>query len=339
MKRGLPMSCGLFLWLCASTIGQGAEPDKDAFYYNKLLGRGMNLGNALEAPKEGEWGVTLEADFFQKIKDAGFNSVRIPIRWSTHAGKDAPYEIEAEFFKRIDWAVEQALARDLVAIVNVHHFDEIYKDPAAHLPRLLGLWKQIASHYKDRSDRVFFEILNEPNDKLTDEGWQEMFPPLLATIRETNPKRMVIIGPSHWNSLDHLEKLNLPEKDRNLIATFHYYSPFQFTHQGAPWAQGADKWKGTTWKGTSKEKEALTKDFDKAAAWAKKNNRPLFLGEFGAYSAADMDSRAIWTRAIAREAEKNGFSWAYWEFCSGFGAYDAKEKKWRESLLKALVDK
>lgn len=330
----------VFVMCLAIPLGaSAADADKDAFHFNKLLGRGINLGNALEAPKEGDWGVTLEADYFQKIKDAGFNSVRIPIRWSTHAGKAAPYEIDAAFFKRIDWAVEQALARELTAIVNVHHYDEMFSDPAKHTPRLVAMWKQIAERYRDKPERLFFEILNEPHDKLTDERWQEVFPEVLKVIRESNPKRTVIVGPGHWNNLNNLDKLKLPEDDRRLIVTFHYYSPFEFTHQGAPWAKGSDKWKGRTWKGTDAEKQALEKDFGKAAAWGKKNNRPLFLGEFGAFSAADMDSRAIWTRAVAREAEKHGFSWAYWEFCSGFGAYDSKAKAWREPLLKALVDK
>jgi endoglucanase len=71
------------LLLLPAQFLSGAE--KDGFHYNRLLGRGINLGNALEAPKEGEWGMTLKAAYFQKIKDAGFNSVRIPIRWSSHA--------------------------------------------------------------------------------------------------------------------------------------------------------------------------------------------------------------------------------------------------------------
>src|SRR5262249_38700059 len=174
---------------------------------------------------------------------------------------------------------------------------------------------------------------------LTDDLWNEAVPQLLAVVRETNPKRFVIIGPGQWNNLNNLDKLRLPDADKHLIATFHYYNPFEFTHQGAPWQAGADKWKGRTWRATDAERAALSKDFEKAAAWAKKNNRPLFLGEFGAFQAADMESRAIWTRAVAREAEKHGFSWAYWEFCSGFGAYDSKAKSWREPLLKSLVER
>ena len=84
MKKLLAIACGLVFVLEARSAG---EEVKDAFHFNRLLGRGMNLGNALEAPTEGDWGITLQADNFKKIKDAGFQSVRIPIRWSAHAEK------------------------------------------------------------------------------------------------------------------------------------------------------------------------------------------------------------------------------------------------------------
>ena len=74
--------------------GQVADGEKDAFYFNRLLGRGINMGNALEAPREGEWGVTLRDEYFQRIKEAGFHSVRIPIRWSAHAKPAVPFTID-----------------------------------------------------------------------------------------------------------------------------------------------------------------------------------------------------------------------------------------------------
>ncbi|RLT32193.1 MAG: glycoside hydrolase family 5 protein, partial [Chloroflexi bacterium] len=72
-------------------------------------------------------------------------------------------------------------------------------------------------------------------------------------------------------------------------------------------------------------------------AWGKKNGRPIYLGEFGAYSRADMDSRARYTAFVARTAEELGMSWAYWEFGASFGAYERGTGTWREELLTALV--
>jgi hypothetical protein len=70
---------------------------------------------------------------------------------------------------------------------------------------------------------------------------------------------------------------------------------------------------------------------------AETHDRPIFLGEFGAYSKGDMASRARWTAFIAREAEARGISRAYWEFCAGFGVYDPGLKRWNEPLLQALM--
>jgi endoglucanase len=342
MKAHLAVLCSPILaalLLLPDGPARSDKDEKDAFHYNRLIGRGINLGNALEAPREGAWGLTLKAEYFKLIKEVGFNSVRIPVRWSAHAETKPPYTIEPAFLKRADWAIEQALSQGLTAVVNVHHYDEMDREPDRHLPRLLALWRQIAQHYRDRPDRLYFELLNEPHGALSDERWQAMVPKLLEAVRQSNPHRIVIIGPGTWNNLAHLDKLSLPEADRRLIVTFHYYSPFQFTHQGAPWAAGSEKWKGTTWTGTPAQTDALRRDFGRAAAWGKKHRRPLFLGEFGSYSAAPQDSRARWTRAVAREAERHGFSWAYWEFGSGFGAYDPAARAWRRPLLDALLDR
>jgi endoglucanase len=320
-----------------STESVGAQTASDAHAVNRKLGRGINLGNALEAPNEGEWGVRLKAEYFKAIKEAGFDTVRLPVRWSAHAGATAPYTIDAKFAARVDWAIDQALANRLNIIVNVHHYGETDSDPDKHLPRLAGIWEQLAARYRDRPASVVFELLNEPHDKLNAAKWNTTVPQLLAVVRKTNPTRPVIVGPSQWNSIGMLEKLEVPAEDRNLIVTVHFYDPFQFTHQGAPWVKEAAKWKGRKWSGTDAEQDAIRKSLERAAAWGKAQDRPIFLGEFGAFEAGDMESRARWTRFVTREAERLGFSWAYWEFCSGFGAYDPKTDTWRDALKAALL--
>jgi endoglucanase len=325
--------------LLAGAAAFAADPPADdAIAANARLGRGINLGNALEAPKEGDWGVTLQADYFKTIKEAGFATVRLPVKWSAHAAAEAPYTIDAKFAERVDWAIDQALANKLNVIVDFHHYDEMNADPDGHLPRLEGLWEQIAARYKDRPRGVYFEVYNEPNGKLVGAKWNAAAGRVLAVVRKTNPTRPVIVGPGKWNGIGALDDLELPADDHNLIVTVHYYDPFHFTHQGASWVKGADQWKGTEWSGSDDERAAVKKALSKAAEWGKAHDRPMFLGEFGAYEAGDMASRARWTKCVSREAEKAGMSWAYWEFCSGFGAYDPKAGAWREALKAALVD-
>ncbi len=300
-------------------------------------GRGVNLGNALEAPKEGAWGVTLEGKYFDLIRKAGFDSVRIPVRWNAHAEEAAPYTIDPELFARVDWAVENALARDLKAVVNIHHYDAIMKDPDGHRERFLALWEQIAGHYKDCPPELAFELLNEPHAKLTAGKWNRMLAEAIRVVRRTNPARKIVVGPVGWNAIKELPSLELPEEDRNLVVTVHYYEPFKFTHQGANWVGGqADQWLGTRWMGTPSEKRAVVRELDAAIAWAVEHRRPILLGEFGAYSKADIQSRARWTRFVAEEAARRKMGTAYWEFCSGFGVYDPDRGAWREPLLEAL---
>ena len=111
-----------------------------------------------------------------------------------------------------------------------------------------------------------------------------------------------------------------------------------FTHQGAEWVGPFTKnWLGTKWMGTDKEKAQIAHDFQIAYDWGKAHNRPIYLGEFGSYKPGEMASRVRWTTCVARTAEKLDFPWTYWEFCSGFGAYDPKAKEWRKPLLNALM--
>jgi endoglucanase len=124
---------------------------------------------------------------------------------------------------------------------------------------------------------------------------------------------------------------------RRLLATFHYYTPFRLTHQAAGWISGSEAWKCTEWKGSAPEQEALARDFNEAAAWAARNKRLLYVGEFGTYHEADTASRARWTKSVVEAERKRGFSWAYWEFCSGFGAYDPIALKWHAPLLESLM--
>jgi len=301
--------------------------------------RGINLGNALEAPKEGQWGVIIKDEYFRIIREAGFDTVRIPIRWSAHAEDDPPYKIDDEFFMRVDWVVNKSLEQGLITIINIHHYEEIMQDPAGHKKRFLAFWSQISEHYKDYPENLYFELLNEPHGRLTGKVWNEILAEAIRIIRATNPSRKIIVGPANWNGINGLDSLIIPENNENIIVTFHFYTPFEFTHQGAEWIHPSPP-VGKKWIGTDAERSQITSLLDTAVKWSKEHgNIPLFLGEFGAYCKADMDSRVRWTYLVAREAERRGIPWCYWEFCAGFGAYDPKEREWREPLLYALIPK
>ncbi len=309
----------------------------DAHAENRRLARCVNFGNALEAPEEGDWGVILTVEYFQLVKEAGFSGIRLPIRWSAHAKSASPYTIDRTFFERIDWAVAEALSRGLNILINMHHYEEIMERPADHQARFLALWGQIAEHYKNYPDGLLFELLNEPMGKLSAALWNQYLAEAIAIIRSSNPFRMIVVGPVNWNNYNALTALQLPEAERGLIVTFHYYNPFQFTHQGAEWVDGSSAWMGTLWPNPAMTAQTLASELTQAAEWGQKNDRPIFMGEFGAYSKADITSRHLWTETAARQAENRNISWAYWEFCSGFGIYNPSTRAWNHALLSALM--
>jgi len=317
--------------------------DSDADKMNQRLGRGVNFGNALEAPKEGDWGVVIKDEFFPAIKAAGFSSVRIPISWPAHAATTAPYTIDAAFFARVDEVVAQAHKNHLLAILDMHNYDALMKDPQAEKARFIALWQQIAAHFQSAPEDLLFELLNEPNGNLNYAAWNDLIKEVLPVIRSNNPTRYLVIGPAGWNGVTYLDPLELPASDTHIIVTFHYYSPMQLTHQGASWVTGSDAWMGTTWSGSAADRDPIRADFDAAVAWALNHHRPLFLGEFGCFSNADPVSRLAWTSYIARLAEARNISWNYWNFSQGdgntpgFGVYDAASDVWRKPLLEALI--
>ncbi|WP_286764353.1 MULTISPECIES: glycoside hydrolase family 5 protein [Rhodopirellula] len=305
-----------------------------------FFGRGINIGNTLEAPREGDWGPRLKAKHVDLIQQAGFDSVRVPVRWSSHASNTSPYTISPTFMQRVRWVVDEALRRDLKVMINIHHYEGLYANPEQHSDRFLALWRQIADEFAGAPSELVFEVLNEPHDNLDAGKWNRLLADALPIIREKHPERTIVVGPANFNSIDALQFLKLPQDRSNLVATFHYYSPFQFTHQGAGWLGDESKqWKGTTWTGMPEQQRAVRNDLDRALRWSVENKIPIYLGEFGAYQEADIDSRNHWTRFVADEAIERRIGIAYWEFYSGFGIYDPQKDKWRPTLRDAILGK
>jgi endoglucanase len=310
----------------------------------QALGRGINMGNMLDAPREGDWGVKLEAAYLDRIAGM-FDTVRLPVRWSNHSAPTADAKLNEDFALRVDKVVDALLAKGVHVILNMHHYSQIHGDtlhpnefavePDVVDSRLVNMWRQIALRYKDRSPKLVFELLNEPHGRLNGEAWNQLAARTLAAVRASNPTRTVLIGPGEWNNVTELPKLRLPQ-DRNLIVSIHNYDPFPFTHQGVehlakPFPVGATCC-------DAGQRKSLVDALESARRWSQANGYPLHLGEFGAYEKADMKSREAYTRMVRDEAERRGMGWAYWEFASSFGVYSPKNDAWVEPIRRALLD-
>jgi endoglucanase len=316
-----------------------AQERTAAFDMNKRLGRGINMGNAFEAPTETLWGNPWKPEYFRIMSELGFSHVRVPIRWepADRSMSTAPFTIYPAFLNRIKQVVDTALKYKLHVIINMHHHEALIANPAGQKARFLSQWNQIGQFFKSYSDSLLFEVLNEPNGNLTAEMWNQYFAEALAEIRKTNPERFVLIGTADWGGLGGLAKLQVPA-DENLILSVHYYNPFQFTHQGAEWSgEQSQAWLGTKWLDSEAERDVIHNEFKAAKDFSSTRKIPVHIGEFGAYSKADITSRVRWTTYLSRWFETQEFSWAYWEFSAGFGIYNPSTKQLLTPLANALL--
>ena len=342
----------------------------DPFAQARRLGRGVNLGNALEANRGAVGSMQLKAQYFQLIAEAGFDTIRVPIRWTSYASDQPPYTVEEAFFQKVDWVIQSGLQQGLNVVIDMHHYDELFAGVAGnHRGRFIAIWSQIATRYRNLPDSLFYEPLNEPHGVLLPDAWNALVRDTVAAIRRVDGVHTLVISGTEWGNMQGLTFLQIPEGEENVICTFHYYEPFAFTHQGAGWV-GEQYWTiGVEWPGPPKtplvpklaaqedpfvrwwfhdyntqpaesnpcSPGEIAKQLDVAIALGEKLGKPLWLGEFGAYRMGDMQSRVNWTSAVRQAAEARGFPWAYWEFGDSFGVYDRALEEWRRGLLQALI--
>jgi len=317
----------------ATTVRVIAPADAKAFEQVRRIGRSVNVLGYDPIWKDRQR-ARFQERHFRLIREAGFRGVRVNLHALSEM--DAENRLSDSWWQTLDWIVKNALANQLAVILDLHNYTDVAKDPEAYRPKIMAFWRLAGDHFKDAPDTVLFEVLNEPNGKLDAELWNAYLAEALQIIRTSNPTRTVIVGPASWNGMGALSALKLPEDDRNLIVTVHYYKPMEFTHQGAPWAESAAHLSGVTW-GTDDEIRKVKEDFSEADQWAKENRRPIFLGEFGAYDKAPMESRVRYIGTVARTAETLGWAWGYWQFDSDFIVYDIDKDQWVEPILRALV--
>ena len=280
----------------------------------------------------------------------GFDNVRLsidaPPLEQYPRGKDG---LNAEFVARLDHAVDTMLAQGMAVQIDLHP-EGSYKQRLGTsddaVDRLTMLWRRLAAHYAGRDpERVFFEILNDPevHDAYR---WAGIQARLAAAIREAAPKNTIIAtGPNYSDIVDLLAMH--PLADGNVVYTFHFYDPHEFTHQGAGW--GEAWWSDThniPYPATENTMDEALKQvpdaasrfkledywldrwdarrirllIDEAAVWGHENNVPLICNEFGVYrDYSDAVSRTAWIHDVRTALEADGIGWAMWDYRGGFG--------------------
>ena len=329
--------------------------------------KGINLGNRLDAPNEGDWGGVIQDEDFPFIAQRGFDHVRIPIRFSGHAGAASPYTIDADFFSRVDTVLDQAAAANLAVVVDMHAYDDLAANVAAHRDRFVALWTQVAARYRGRPDTVAFELLNEPYGQL-DTTWNDVMLPAIQAIRATNPRRLLIVDAVFWADPTKLSTLTLPD-DANIMASIHLYEPKLFTFQGQDWIGAAFLTTGVIFPGppaTPVEPVQAAKD----AAWAnqwfidyntkpaatnpsgpatvaaqialitayrQRQGRTVYNGEWGPQDGGALDSRVRLVTEVRQQCESAGIGWAIWEDPVNMNLFDSLAGTWLTAIVDALL--
>ncbi len=293
----------------------------------------------------------------------GFDSVRLSI--DAVPLEQSPWNKEgfnADFMGRLDHAVDAMLAKGMAVQIDIHpesSYKTKVRSTSEGVDRFVMLWRKLAAHYATRDpEKVFFEIMNEPevNDPYR---WAGIQARAAAAIRAAAPRNTIIAtGPNYSGIADLLTQQPLP--DGNVIYTFHFYEPHEFTHQGAGW--GASWWiytHGVPYPATENSMSEVLKQIpdashryamehywldhwdahrirlqiDAAAAWGKDHNVPLLCNEFGAYRrVTEPASRMAWIHDVRTALEADGIGWTMWDYRGGFGVV------WKEDGKPAKVD-
>jgi endoglucanase len=312
---------------------------------------------------------TNDADIALMAK-LGFDSVRLsidatPLEERPH-GKDG---LNADFVGRLDHTVDAMIAAGMAVQIDLHpesSYKTQVRTSSEGVERFVMLWRKLAAHYATRDpEKVFFEIMNEPevNDPYR---WAGIQARAADAIREAAPHNTIIAtGPNYSGIADLLTQQPLP--DGNVIYTFHFYEPHEFTHQGAGW--GAPWWSythGIPYPATESSMAEILKQvpdaanryslehywldhwdaqrirlqIDAAAAWGKEHNVPLICNEFGAYRRVmEPASRMAWIHDVRSALEADGIGWTMWDYRGGFGVVwkvDGQPAKVDEKVVEAL---
>jgi endoglucanase len=347
---------GMSLLLSLSAPAQSAQPAPDVAPARLAhLRRGINASEwfaQVYDPKgygKEHFETWTTVEDIALIRSMGFDHVRLSVNPQPMFHRGHADEISADYLQYLDGAVDLILDQGLAVVLDIHPESDFKNRLASDddfVEQFADYWRSLARHYSTRdADRVFFEILNEP--ELRDRyRWAGIQAKLAEAIRQVAPQHTIIATGAGYSADDELLFL-APLPDRNVIYNFHFYEPHVFTHQGASWGVNYWHWEsGLSYpsKLDSAEKTAsrvpdatnrlyilrygmehwdaarIDMEIGQVAAWAKRWNVPVVCNEFGVYRKyADPRDRAAWIGDVRTSLERHGMGWAMWDYSGSFG--------------------
>ena len=283
------------------------------------------------------------------IKSAGFDHVRLSVNPQPMMDAARHHDGGAEYIGYLDAAVKMILDAGLAVEIDMHP-DSDFKTRLAKedefVERFADFWSTVAQRYASLDpDRVFYEILNEPEMR-DPYRWYGVEAKIAASIRRAAPGNTIIATGARWDDDDDLVFLE-PLPDTNVVYVFHFYEPHIFTHQGATWGSYYWKWLRGLHYPSSPENAAqvgmlvpeardrmqvirygqdhwdasrIEAEINQAADWAKRRGVPLICNEFGVFRDwSDPRDRASWIKDTRTSLERHNIGWAMWDYSGNFG--------------------
>lgn len=299
--------------------------------------KGVNL-SALEDPYKPNRYLNKEATY-TNIAEQGFDHIRLPVDFRCYCNEDGV--LNNDFQERLDKIINMANHAGLAVMLDFHGWYDLNVENGDDA-LFITIWKYLAEHYKDYSNMLLFELINEPH---TTEGGDlgmirlmQLQSRTIEAIRAISPDRTIVVATAEWNGSWTLKDFEPLEYD-NLILAVHTYAPMDFTHQGQAWAgRGDDKYPLT-----DDMLIDLYTDLNRIKEFKERTGMEVILNEFGASTNGVISDDDLYRyfSTITKFADKNDFGWTYWEYNSGFGVYDKGflgiGGKWREVVLDALL--
>ncbi len=352
------------LWNSTNAAGVMRNLSSMQIVYDMKVG--WNLGNTLDAWADGVSGLNTETCWgnpkttkalIDAIKAKGFKTVRVPVTWNGHFGPAPSFTIDNEWIDRVEEVINYVLDNDMYAILNSHHDEWVTLTSSSQnevTDKITKIWTQIAERFKDYSDYLIFETLNEPRLYGTQYEWSggtaearnilnDYNLAIVNTIRNSggnNEKRHIMIPTHAATAMDVAQDaLVIPNNDKRIIISQHTYWPYNFTMNTG---EGAT----SSW-GSDKDKSECIDELDRIENKFVKNGIPVVVGEWGSIDKSNTSDRAFHAEYYAREVRLRGMLPVWWdngyEKSGGFALINRKTQAWvfpsiADGIIKGVDD-
>ena len=347
-----------------------AESAKDAVVN---MGLGFNLGNTMDAYDTNKsmaknsvadfetcWGQPVTTNAMMKfLKDGGFNAVRVPVTWFQHM--DADGTVDKAWMDRVQEIVDYVINNGMYCILNVHHdtgaesngssvhwIKADVQNHTANQAKFKNLWTQIASRFKDYSNKLLFEGYNEMLDASSTWGApkeassytavnayaQDFVDAVRATGGNNATRNLIVNTYAAANSDAVLNNFTVPtdKVSGHIAVEIHSYDPWNwFSNKGA-------------WDSSCQTE--ITNMFTRLNNTFVSKGVPVVIGEYGTHgdnsvskSSTDAEKQAAADQAadIVKKAKALGIATFYW--MSIFQDADRTVPQWTLPIVVEAMNK